>query len=108
MSHPTTRAYYVVFAALILLLVATVGVAQVDLGRLNFAVAVTIASLKAALILLIFMHVRYSTPLTWLVAASGFFWLLILFGLTFNDYWTRSVSPNLEPAKEATQSAATR
>lgn len=46
--------------------------------------------MKAALILLFFMHIRYSTPLIWLVAGAGFLWLAILFGLTFADYLTRS------------------
>jgi len=88
-AHPTTRMYYVVFAALIALLVATVFAAEVDAGPLNFPIAATIATIKAVLILLFFMHVRYSTPLVWLVAGAGFFWLAILFGLTFADYLTR-------------------
>ena len=48
---------------------------------------------KAALVILFFMHVRWSTRLTWVVAASGFFWLLILFGLTMQDYLTRGWVP---------------
>jgi len=90
-AHPPARTYYVVFAALVVLLLATVGVANVDLGWLNFPLAAAIASLKALLILLYFMHVRYSTPLVWLVAGAGFFWLAILFSLTLSDYLTRGV-----------------
>jgi len=48
-----------------------------------------IAMTKALLVILYFMHVRWSTRLTWLVVASGFFWLLILFGITMTDYLTR-------------------
>jgi cytochrome c oxidase subunit 4 len=48
-----------------------------------------IASVKALLVVLFFMHVRWSTRLTWVVAASGFVWLIILFGLTMTDYLTR-------------------
>jgi cytochrome c oxidase subunit 4 len=48
-----------------------------------------IACTKALLVVLYFMHVRWSTRLTWVVAASGFFWLLILFGLTMADYVSR-------------------
>jgi cytochrome c oxidase subunit 4 len=88
-AHPTVRTYLVVFAALLLLLVATVAVAEIDLGPFNFSLAVAIASMKALLILLYFMHVRYSTPLVWLVAGAGFFWLAILVGLTLSDYFTR-------------------
>jgi len=87
--HPTTRTYYTVFAVLLVLLLATVVVAEIDLGPLNFLAAALIATVKAVLIMLFFMHVRYSTPLTWLFAAAGFFWLAILFGLTIADYWTR-------------------
>ena len=87
--HPATRTYYVIFAALIVLLIATVLVAEVDAGPLNFPLAAAIATIKVVLILLFFMHVRYSTPLIWLVAGAGFLWLAILFGLTFADYLTR-------------------
>jgi cytochrome c oxidase subunit IV len=90
-QHPTPRVYYTVFAALLVLLVATVLVAEVELGRLNLLVAAAIATSKAVLIILFFMHVRYSAPLTWLVAGASFFWLMILFGLTMNDYWTRGM-----------------
>jgi cytochrome c oxidase subunit IV len=94
--HPTTRTYYGVFAALVVLLLLTVLAAELEFGatdlarsRWNLAIAAAIASTKAVLIMLFFMHVRYSTPLIWLVAFAGIFWLAILFGLTFNDYWTR-------------------
>ena len=81
--------YYAVFAALIVGTALTVGVAFVDMGALNNIVMLGIASAKALLVILFFMHVRWSTRLTWVVVASGFFWLLILFGLTMTDYLTR-------------------
>ena len=89
MAHPPTSIYYATFAALLGLLGATVGIAWLELGAWNFPAAAAVATLKAGLILLFFMHVRYNPPLTWLVAGAGFFWLAILFGLTLNDYWTR-------------------
>jgi cytochrome c oxidase subunit 4 len=92
-AHPTTATYYTIFAVLIVLLVATVAAAEVDLGALNFPVAIGIATVKAVLIMMFFMHVRYSTPLVWLVAGAGFFWLSILFGITLADYFTRWYSP---------------
>ena len=82
--------YYAVFAALIVGTALTVGVAFVDLGALNNVLMLGIAMTKALLVILFFMHVRWGTRLTWVVAASGFFWLLILFGLTMQDYLTRS------------------
>jgi cytochrome c oxidase subunit 4 len=87
--HPTTAVYYSVFVALLVLLAATVGIAQLDLGRLNFLAAALVATTKALLIMLFFMHVRYSPPLIWVVASAGFIWLGILFGHSFSDYWTR-------------------
>ena len=83
------RMYYMVFAALIVGTALTVGAAEVDLGALNNVVMLAIAMTKALLVILFFMHVRWSTRLTWLVVASGFFWLLILFGITMTDYLTR-------------------
>jgi cytochrome c oxidase subunit IV len=81
--------YYWVFAALMIGTAITVAAAFVDLGALNNVVMLAIAMTKATLVVLFFMHVRWSTRLTWVIAASGFFWLLILFGLTMQDYFTR-------------------
>ena len=53
-------------------------------------IAMTIAVTKATFVILYFMHLRYSSRLTWLVFGSALFWLAILFALTFSDYWTRS------------------
>jgi len=85
--------YYAVFAALIVGTALTVGVAFLDLGALNNVLMLGIAATKALLVVLFFMHVRWSTRLTWVVAASGFFWLLILFALTMTDYLTRGMVP---------------
>src|SRR3954470_24816565 len=85
--------YYGVFGALLVGTAATVGVAFVDLGAMNNVLMLGIAMTKALLVILFFMHVRWSTRLTWLVVASGFFWLLILFGLTMTDYLSRGWVP---------------
>lgn len=78
-----------VFIALMLLLVVTIAVAYLDLGNVGLLVAMFIATIKAALILLYFMHLRFSPPLTWVFSLAALFWLLILFFLTLNDYITR-------------------
>ena len=92
-EHVTSRKiYFLVFAALIVLTAVTWLVAQVDLGWANDVVALTIAVTKAVLVLLFFMHVRYSTRMTILTATAGFFWLMILIGLTLGDYLTRGSS----------------
>ncbi|HXT32575.1 MAG TPA: cytochrome C oxidase subunit IV family protein, partial [Vicinamibacterales bacterium] len=71
----------------------TVLVAFFDLGVFNNILMLSIACAKALLVILFFMHVRWSTRLTWLVVASGFFWLIILFGITMTDYLTRGMVP---------------
>jgi cytochrome c oxidase subunit 4 len=81
--------YLVIFGALMVGTILTVVVAKFDLGALNNIVMLTVACAKALLVVLYFMHVRWGTRLTWVVAASGFFWLLILFGLTMSDYMSR-------------------
>ncbi len=81
--------YFKVFAALVLLLVLTVLAAQVHLGFLNTPIALGIGLVKATLIVLYFMHVRYSPPLVRVFAAAGFLWLAIMFMLTFSDVLTR-------------------
>ena len=81
--------YYAVFAALMVGTAVTVGIAFIDLGAFNNVFMLGIAMTKALLVILYFMHVRWSTRLTWLVVASGFFWLIILFGITMTDYLTR-------------------
>jgi len=81
--------YYAVFAALIVGTLLTYAAARVDMGALNNIVMLTIALTKALLVILFFMHVRWGTRLTWLVVASGFFWLLIMFSITMTDFLTR-------------------
>ncbi len=90
MSHISPKSTYVsIFAALMGLTAATVFVAFRNLGSLNFPVALTIAVLKATLVVLFFMHVKYSSTLTKMVVTSTFFFLACLFGLTMTDYMSR-------------------
>lgn len=67
----------------------TVAVAFVNLGTLNFPVALSIAIFKATLVILFFMHVKYSSSLTKLICGVSFFFLVLLFGLTLTDYLSR-------------------
>jgi cytochrome c oxidase subunit 4 len=71
----------------------TVFAANIDLGseKINTTVALAIAVTKAMLVVLYFMHVRYSSRLTWVVVAGGFLWLLIMIGLTMSDYLSRGM-----------------
>ena len=84
-----TRIYYTIFLVLMLCTAITVAVAFVDLGPMNTVVAMGIAVFKATLVVLFFMHVKYSTRLTWAVVVGSVFWLGILLVLTMSDYLTR-------------------
>lgn len=89
-GHTVSRStYYLVSLALAVLLVVTVAAAYVDVGRLNVVVALAIATAKAVLIMLFFMHLKYSPPLVRLVAVGGFVWLGILLVITMSDYIAR-------------------
>jgi cytochrome c oxidase subunit 4 len=91
MSHVSSKGLFVtIFLTLIVLTGVTVAIARMDLGSLNTPVALAIAGFKATLVILFFMGVKYNTPLTKVVAASGFVWLIILFGITMGDYLTRT------------------
>ena len=91
LHHRVSRQlYYGVFIALLGCTLLTVAMAFVDLGgHLNTVVALTIASGKALLVLLFFMHVRYSSRLIWVCVGAGVFWLALLLTLTMSDYLTR-------------------
>ena len=84
------KTYFMVFAALLALTGLTTAIAFVDLGRIgNIAVALTIAIVKSVMVVLYFMHLRYSSRLTILFAGAGVFWLGIMLVLTLSDYISR-------------------
>ncbi len=83
------KMYVGIFAILMVLTVVTVLAAFVNLGQMNKVVALGIASFKASLVVLYFMHVKYSSRLTKLIVVTGFFFLAILLSLTMIDYGSR-------------------
>ena len=84
------KAYALVFVTLLALTALTTFVAFVDLGPFNTIAAMTIAVCKALLVLLFFMHVRYSEHLIRVFVIAGLFWLAILIVLTMSDVLTRA------------------
>jgi cytochrome c oxidase subunit 4 len=84
-----TRTYVTVFIGLVILTGLTYLAAINDFGALNTPIAMGIAVMKASLVVIYFMGVRYNTPLTKVVVVAGFFWLLIMFGITMGDYVSR-------------------
>ena len=90
------KLYSAIFGALLVMTLATAGTAFIDLGgNLNTVVAMLIAACKALLVILFFMHVRYSSRLTWVFVGAGFFWLMILLSLTLADVLSRRWLPTV-------------
>jgi cytochrome c oxidase subunit 4 len=85
----SVRANLIVYAILLVLLLLTIGGAYLDLGHLNFPLAMAVAVTKATLIALFFMHARYSSRTTQMFALSGLLWLGILIALTLSDFLGR-------------------
>ena len=83
------RIYIAIFITLMVLTAVTVAVAYVNLGGWNKVVALSIASFKATLVVLYFMHVKYASRLTKVIVVCGLFFLMILLSLTMTDYGSR-------------------
>lgn len=87
----STKVYVSIFLALLVFTGITTAVAFLDLGPLNVVVALAIAFFKATLVVLFFMHVRYSTTLTKIVVAGGLLWLGIMIAFVLSDFATRGM-----------------
>ena len=88
------KVYAAILTALLVGTVVTVQAAKVDLGPWNIVLALAIAVTKMTLVILFFMHGKYSSRRTQLVIVAGFFWLAIMLGLTLQDYSTRHAEPS--------------
>ena len=84
------KTYGVIFATLLVLTALTVAASYVDLYAFNVVVALAIACLKAVLVILFFMHVKYSSRLTKLTVAAGFFTFFVLITMAMTDYISRA------------------
>jgi cytochrome c oxidase subunit 4 len=87
--HLPKNLYFAIFGALMVLTAVTVGLAYVNLGQLNIVVALAVAIVKASLVVMFFMHLKYESHLTKVVLGAGVFWLVLLLGIIM-DYVTRS------------------
>lgn len=85
------RTYWIIFGALMGLMVLTVLASYLDLGLFEIPLALTIATVKAVLIMMYFMHLKYSNKLTWLFAGASTLWLAILIAFTMSDFVGRHV-----------------
>jgi cytochrome c oxidase subunit 4 len=87
------KTYFAIFASLLLLTALTTGMAYVDLGQWNTIVALIIACCKATLVVLFFMHLRWSPRVMRVVLLSALLWLAILISLTTTDFFSRDWTP---------------
>jgi len=98
MSEPThhehhivsPKVYAVIFGLLLFFTASTVGASYLELGVFNAVVALAIAVIKGVLVVLFFMHVKYSSKLTKLTVAAGFFTFIVLITMTLTDYMSRA------------------
>jgi cytochrome c oxidase subunit 4 len=84
------RIYLLIYAALLIGTLATVGASYVEMGAFNPVVALGIACVKATLVVLFFMHIKYSSRLMKMVVGAGVFTFLILVGMSMSDYISRA------------------
>ena len=91
------KVYFTIFAALMIGTTLTVWAAFQNFHQFNIVIALGIATIKAALVVLYFMHARYSPHRTQLVIVCAIFWLAIMLGLTLADYNTRP--HNMQPGE---------
>ncbi len=82
--------YMMVFGTLLVFTGITVGAAYIDLGVLNPIIALAIASFKAVVVILFFMHVKYQSRLIKMTVGAGFFTFLVLIMMTLSDYISRA------------------
>jgi cytochrome c oxidase subunit IV len=100
-AHPhivPVTTYLMVFGALMVLTGITVWVATIDFGSFNTVVAMAIAVTKASLVVLFFMHVKYSPKLTKLLVAASFIWLALMIVGTLHDYYSPNLEGKMQPA----------
>lgn len=96
------KVYFINLIVLMILMLMTIAAGRMDMFHFNPAanliIALTIAFVKMMCIILIFMHVRWSSKLTWVFVSAGFFWFLIMIVITFTDYAARGWhSPFTDP-----------
>jgi cytochrome c oxidase subunit IV len=84
------KTYLLILLALMVLTATTTGVAFLDMGIFNPIVALAIACIKAVLVILFFMHIRYSSKVMMLTVGAGFFTFLVLITMTLSDYISRN------------------
>ena len=91
------KTYVAIFVTLMLGTYLTVAASRFDFGPMNTVIAMAIAVIKAVLVVLFFMHVKYSRRLTQLVLGAGFAWLALLLSITLSDYYSPHIAGGATP-----------
>jgi cytochrome c oxidase subunit 4 len=99
----STKLYYAIWIALLVLTGVTAGVAFIDLGPFNTIVALTIATLKAVLVVLFFMHLKYDKPFNGLIliVSLALVALFIVIALGDTQHYQKNVIPGYAPEIKA-------
>lgn len=92
-QHASIGTYTVIYAWLVILMLVTIGAWVLNLGAFNILIALTIAIVKAILVIMYFMHVKYSGRMVWVFSGAAFLWLGIMLALTMSDYLSRKWVP---------------
>jgi cytochrome c oxidase subunit 4 len=96
-AHTGVKTFVTIWIALLVLTALTVFAATLELGPFNAIVALSIATVKALLVLLFFMELRLSTGLTKVAVVAAVFFFFLLVGLSLSDYLTRGWSSYINP-----------
>ena len=87
------KTYFIVWAALMVMTAITVYVSYINFGILNIVIALVVASIKATIVALYFMHLKFEDSITWVFALFPLSLLALLIGMTITDTFTRTIVP---------------
>jgi cytochrome c oxidase subunit 4 len=101
--HHSTKSYFVVWGILLTCTVLTVWTGYMDLGKINLPLALTIATVKASLVIWYFMHMRDAAGTNRIVFVTSFLFMFVMIFGVFGDLWTRKEMslPSAVPSTEA-------
>jgi len=87
------KTYIIVWAGLMVMTAITVYVSYINFGMLNIVIALVVASIKASIVALYFMHLKFEDSITWVFALFPLSLLALLIGMTITDTFTRTIVP---------------
>ncbi len=89
----SNKTYIIVWLALMVMTVVTVYISYINFGVLNIVIALVVASIKASIVALYFMHLKFEDSITWVFALFPLSLLALLIAMTMTDTFTRTIVP---------------